>query len=511
LFSPEILGRLPSAGHNRVRRTTLGLIGAYASWFATLPTGPPSSTPSVLMTAVAYVVSALAEPSLSLQAANALRNLCDANRKALAPHIGAFADLHAGLERIPDSEKSKVLQSIASVIQALPPDEEISPIEAIVSPIVQKLIEAMHSSAILPDEARTMAILQLETLSGVGKGLTRTTDALLTFDENPEIQAEVERIREAREDLRMINLRDHLFAAIRNTVDLWSTDAGVSHAISDLFKSITCLPSDTTLMSLPAGPLLDLVCLAAQRHLTAAWLTLASILIAQLNPPSFLSTIKSGPTAEAQAIVSNTLPILLQTSLRSLAQPGAMEANPDVVQEFFTCMDRVAQDFTSAFYSLPPGALDALMQCAITSLALQERYSLVSACNFLSSLIHRTCIHEELTPDKTVLIQRHGRSIMRAILCGFAGVAPRSATPNLIELLSTLVTRCLGECKVWITEILFADDFVQSKAGPETKEKFIKAVLSSRSLKRTREAAQQFTLVARGLEGSSFGYTSVSM
>jgi len=73
-----------------------------------------------------------------------------------------------------------------------------------------------------------------------------------------------------------------------------------------------------------------------------------------------------------------------------------------------------------------------------------------------SSLIHRTCIHEELTPDKTVLIQRHGRSIMRAILCGFAGVAPRSATPNLIELLSTLVTRCLGECKVWITEILFA-------------------------------------------------------
>lgn len=113
-------------------------------------------------------------------------------------------------------------------------------------------------------------------------------------------------------------------------------------------------------MSLPAGPLLDLVCLAAQRHLTAAWLTLASILIAQLNPPSFLSTIKSGPTAEAQAIVSNTLPILLQTSLRSLAQPGAMEAvredhmfsiiaqvfmeclqNPDVVQEFFTCMDRV--------------------------------------------------------------------------------------------------------------------------------------------------------------------------
>jgi len=36
-------------------------------------------------------------------------------------------------------------------------------------------------------------------------------------------------------------------------------------------------------------------------------------------------------------------------------------------------------------------------------------------------------------------------------------------------------------------------------------------IYRSRSLKRTRDAAQQFTLVARGLEGSAFGYASVSM
>ena len=77
----------------------------------------------------------------------ALRNLCEANRKNLAPHIGAFGELHAGLDRIPvrfmkllrvnvniftnlqDSEKSKVLQSIASVIQAMPPMDEIPAIE----------------------------------------------------------------------------------------------------------------------------------------------------------------------------------------------------------------------------------------------------------------------------------------------------------------------------------------------------------------------------------------------
>ena len=53
------------------------------------------------MTVLGYVVAALTDPSLCLQAALALRNLCDANRKALAPQIGAFAELYAELGSIP--------------------------------------------------------------------------------------------------------------------------------------------------------------------------------------------------------------------------------------------------------------------------------------------------------------------------------------------------------------------------------------------------------------------------
>lgn len=37
----------------------------------------------------------------------------------------------------------------------------------------------------------------------------------------------------------------------------------------------------------------------------------------------------------------------------------------------------------AVFYNLPPGALDALMQCAVSSLSHQERYSLVATCTFL--------------------------------------------------------------------------------------------------------------------------------
>ncbi|KAI0772392.1 ARM repeat-containing protein [Trametes elegans] len=513
IFGPEILGQLPKDGEDRVRRTALNMIGSYASWFTTQPTQTPGSpTASPLMSAITFVVAALPNPALCLAAANALRDLCDANRTALAPHISAFGELHAGLTGIPDTEKAKVLQSIASVIQALPPAEEIPPVEAIVSPVVAKLFEVLQSAGQLPEEARAMAVQQIETLTGVARGLTRVTDSLLALDDSPDVQAALDEMNRAREDPRVLKLREAILSAIRSTVELWSTDALVSDALSDLFKAITALPSDVTLISLPAGPLLELVCVAAQRQLTAVWLSLANMLIIQLNPPSLIpTTFKSEPSAEASEIARNVLQLLLQTSLNVFAQPGVMASNPDVVQAFFGCVEAFVHHFLPIFYRLPPDLFNALVQCAIGSLSLQERYSLTSACTFLSSLVNRTATNDELTPAKAALAQTHGYQIMRAVLFGFAGVAPRSAMPNLIELLSTMITRYPLESKRWIGEILFAEDFYPCRATPEAKNKFIKTVFGSRSLKRTREAAQQFTLVARGLEGSTFGYATVTM
>ncbi len=115
------------------------------------------------------------------------------------------------------------------------------------------------------------------------------------------------------------------------------------------------------------------------------------------------------------------------------------------------------------------------MQCSVRAMALQERYSLIAACNFLvcsvidiscsalisdrlnvqSNLIHRSCVYPALEAQRTQLISGHGRDIMRAVLFGLAGVSPRSATPNLVEMLSTLLVRCIEESRAWLKEILF--------------------------------------------------------
>lgn len=90
-----------------------------------------------------------------------------------------------------------------------------------------------------------------------------------------------------------------------------------------------------------------------------------------------------------------------------------------------------------------------------------------------------------------------------------------------------------GECGLNLAArrklMVIQEDFYPCRATPEAKNKFIKTIFGydlmlglihsssligvsrSRSLKRTRDAAQQFTLVARGLEGSAFGYATVTM
>jgi hypothetical protein len=43
---------------------------------------------------------------------------------------------------------------------------------------------------------------------------------------------------------------------------------------------------------------------------------------------------------------------------------------------------------------------------------------------------------------------------MRSLLVGFAGLSPKSAVPNLVELFSALVVKAPLESKEWILDVL---------------------------------------------------------
>ena len=78
--------------------------------------------------------------------------------------------------------------------------------------------------------SRTLAIQQVQILSGVAKGLTRTSDPT-GFESSP-VAEELERMERARDDIRVVRLREEMLRAIQGAVELWSTDAEVSEVCS---------------------------------------------------------------------------------------------------------------------------------------------------------------------------------------------------------------------------------------------------------------------------------------
>jgi hypothetical protein len=90
-----------------------------------------------------------------------------------------------------------------------------------------------------------------------------------------------------------------------------------------------------TVISLPATPLLELVCRAVQRNMTATWLTLTGIMIPRLypDPPFPLDdpAVQAAKMAEnerlknhADEVVVQVLPVLLNACLPVLMKPGGM-------------------------------------------------------------------------------------------------------------------------------------------------------------------------------------------
>jgi hypothetical protein len=89
-------------------------------------------------------------------------------------------------------------------------------------------------------------------------------------------------------------------------------------------KSITALPADITILSLPPAPLLHIVVKTLQFSPNAIWLTQAGRLVLQLNPPVLYSPLKSVPNKEIYDQLTSILASIVTASFVSIGTPALM-------------------------------------------------------------------------------------------------------------------------------------------------------------------------------------------
>lgn len=107
----------------------------YASWFSTHSRNPQTS--QLLLSSTLYILQALSMPtpspsaSLSIESSTSLRTLFDINRTLLAASPGAVQLLGQLLNAvqtgfITESERPRIMESITSVVQAMPVSDDAS-------------------------------------------------------------------------------------------------------------------------------------------------------------------------------------------------------------------------------------------------------------------------------------------------------------------------------------------------------------------------------------------------
>ncbi|GAA5962607.1 hypothetical protein JCM21900_001273 [Sporobolomyces salmonicolor] len=496
LFSPSILGRLPSmpSQHPSLRSTALRLVGAYSTWF--------SSAPEACLQAVTFVVNGLQEPELVPQAARALRGLCDANRKVLVGHVGDFVGVLAGLERkVEDSELVKVLESVASVVQALPEEQVVEPLLTLANPLVSKLSSAVHGQAQSPDEARELCLQQLSYLTALSKGLSNPESDLVdldaSFDDSQLVKDTAGRVLQ---DPGIAEMRNRLGQAVEGAARVWAGDVEVVTALSDYIRHSTSdsIPSPLGLDTLL---LLSLCSAALQVSPSSVWLGIAGSLLARLARDHSDRELRDEELVSVGRPVEGMLNVVLSTH----GDLAAMSENPDIVSAFLSFCSQIVRHYPRIFTALPSRYLDAVLAFAERGLGVQEQFSLKSTIELLLSSVQQTKMASASSATFHATLLPRTRSILRAVLLAVAGGVPRSHLTSLSELLHACLLRLPEQARPALKELLATPGWPSERTGEDAKGKFERAVLSARTGRQVRQAVSDFALLARGLDGSAYG------
>lgn len=183
VFSSQLFNMLQQSRDSmpsRTRQTCISLIERYAEFFER----DTSSLPAALR----LLFSVLPDATLTTAAAKSIFRLCSSSRRTLAAEADAFLGQYtilASQQQIDCLAAEKVLGAIASVVQAVPSDEDrLNHLDNMLAFVQQDVAQSQKAAsspdlasahkcllnADTPDMAEHLALKALRSLSSIGKG-----------------------------------------------------------------------------------------------------------------------------------------------------------------------------------------------------------------------------------------------------------------------------------------------------------------------------------------------------
>ncbi|KAH9467310.1 hypothetical protein Pst134EB_002329 [Puccinia striiformis f. sp. tritici] len=468
VFSSEILGRIPIGDKPpllRLRGTCLTLIASFSEWL--------KHRPSHLLCSLNLVAPSLTSPdpeTISL-AANALRRLCHEGRKVLVNEIAALAELIRSTEgKIMPDEYNKVLQAVASVLQALPAKDLVQPILSLMEPVLTRLNHALRQHSQAPDPDNRMVIItQLQQLKACNQGLSEPDEELILLDIDDDSNPEKEKMAQLAQLEPIRNLQHTLSQLISNALVQSLGDVDMAVTLSELARSCTS-SSIPTAISLDPFILLTTCISNISRDRTnlAIWFSLSTSLV------SATCRLKGQDFPQDQW---NTLVGCVKESVKVTASvlnsDAQMIQEPDLVQTFLQLCSAIIERYGQMFVALKD-ELQIILTIAIAGLKVEERVALQAALDILRVFAQQT--HKASPPAQAdlflELLTIHGQQVLNHIVLGISGKLPRSSLPSLSETLHCFVIKLPHLSQMWLTQLMQTPGYPNEKLTEEKKVRF---------------------------------------
>ncbi|KAF2263831.1 ARM repeat-containing protein [Lojkania enalia] len=162
------------------RRTAVEMVAAFNSFFLRHPELLPQVLP--------FLLSALAQPSLAHGAAKSFASLCSECRKSLTSELPSFFQMYQEFSSYQTAEeftKSKVLEGIAAIVQALNSDEKRQAgLQQLFQFVAHDAMQAINITKEGHDaeQGQVLALTTLKCLACIGKSLQASDEEVIDLE-----------------------------------------------------------------------------------------------------------------------------------------------------------------------------------------------------------------------------------------------------------------------------------------------------------------------------------------
>lgn len=126
----------------------------------------------------------LGHPTLAVVATKAISSTCSACRKHLIPQINGFLQAYEPYSQADPSLKENIVGAIATIIQALPSDEEkMTPLSSLLAYVEKDVVNCQQARVANRGEvALTSGLCALRSLYSIGKGLQMPDESIIDLE-----------------------------------------------------------------------------------------------------------------------------------------------------------------------------------------------------------------------------------------------------------------------------------------------------------------------------------------